>query len=100
MRYDAQRDPSSRNWISIKASEVQESAEAYAVGYFAGSTERGDYDTLQEQLQEMCMHPVEISYQLLNQTTLTKSLWREVKKVQPRQIKTHNPEHTKTPFST
>ena len=100
MRYDAQRDPSSRNWISIKASEVQESAEAHTVGYFAGSTERGYYDTLQEQLQEMCMHPVEISYQLLNQTTLTKSLWREARKSAATANKDPQSRAYKTPFLT
>ena len=78
-RYEAKREQGNINWITIKAAEVQESHTAYAVGYFAGTTERGDYDTVQKCLQEICKYPVEISYQLLNQNNLTKSLWKEAR---------------------
>ena len=78
-RYNAQREQQGPNWIAIKAAEVQDGPHAYAVGYFAGTTERGDYDTIQAHLQEQCQHPIELSYQLLNQTTLTKNLWKEAR---------------------
>ena len=78
-KYEVQKDHTARNWVSIKAAEVQNSDKAFAVRYLAGTTERGDYDTIQQHLQEICNHPVEISYQTLNQTTLTKNLWREAR---------------------
>ena len=78
-RYKANKNNTPNCWISIKAAEVQESDTAHAVGYFAGTTERGDYETLQKQMQEICQYPVEVSYQLLNQTLLTKNLWKEAR---------------------
>ena len=92
LRYEANKNNTPKCWISMKAAEVQESDTAYAVGYFSGTTERGDYETLQNQMQEICQYPVEVSYQLLNQTILTKKLWKEARK---RALQTSNDAQSK-----
>ena len=37
-------------WVSMRPSEMQTSHTAYAIGYFAGTTERGDYQTINKTL--------------------------------------------------
>ena len=64
-------------WKPIKAAEMQFSDKAYAIGYFAGTTERGDYKTIAESLKTVEGVPVEISYQFINQPGVTAKIWED-----------------------
>ena len=62
-------------WVSMKPAEMQRSSTAYAVGYFIGSTERGDYKTLNEALAEMTEVKLEVSFQTVNQNKVSATIW-------------------------
>ena len=63
-------------WVSMRPSEMQTSSTAYAVGYFMGSSERGDYKTLNEELQENFPNArVEVSFQTINQEKVSSQIW-------------------------
>ena len=69
-----------KNWIAAKPAEMQNYSEAYEIGFFMGTIERGDYTTFQKSLQEKYGKEVELSYQLINQQGITSKIWENARK--------------------
>jgi len=69
------------NWISVKPAEMQMASEAHEIGFFMGTTERGDYTTFQKALQNKYGEKIEISYQLINQRGVTPKIWENARKI-------------------
>ena len=65
----------------MKPSEMQSSSTAYAVGYFTGSTERGDYNTLNKTLAELTEVKVEASFQTVNQNKVSATIWESAVRI-------------------
>lgn len=63
-------------WVAMRPSEMQISSTAYAVGYFIGSSERGEYQTLNNEIKLLHTNTkVEASYQTINQDKVSSVLW-------------------------
>ena len=75
-KYD--NDPKSpfKKWKSVKAAEMQRFDKSYAVGYFVGTVERGDYSTIEKQLQDEYGEAVEISFQMIEQKGVSAKVWQ------------------------
>ena len=54
---------------------MQKSPTAFPIGYFAGSTERGDYDTLCEAIGKQEDNRVELSFQTVYQQGVSAHVW-------------------------
>ena len=65
-------------WVSMRPSEMQTSSTAYAVGYFIGSSERGDYKTLSINLKTSFPQvKVEASFQTISQDKISSLIWEK-----------------------
>ena len=53
---------------------MQQSDTAYAIGYLAGTTERGMYDTVIESLRKEFNEDIEISYQSVFQAGVSQKV--------------------------
>ena len=60
-----------QNWRQIKPAEMQGSDTAYAIGYFAGTSEQGDYTTINNHISEDAGARAEVSFQFVNQSGVT-----------------------------
>ena len=65
-----------QNWRPIKAAEMQSSHNAYPIGYFVGTSERGDYTTINKYISEDAKANAEVSFQFVNQAGVTPRLWK------------------------
>ena len=64
--------------ISMRPSEMQQSSTAYAVGYFVGSSERGDYTSLNKTLKNITkVTKTEVSYQTVGQNNVSSKMWQK-----------------------
>ena len=79
MKYYSNEGESRNDWKTIRPAEVQHHDQAYAVGYFSGTTERGCYDTLNNQLRDEIDKPVETSFQVVNQSKATPKVWESAR---------------------
>ena len=61
--------------VSMRPAEMQLSHSAYAVGYFQGSTERGEYSTIKESLVDITDVTTEASWQVVNQKDVSNRIW-------------------------
>ena len=64
------------NWRPIRPAEMQKSHVAYPIGYFVGTTERGDYTTIQETISSVTGTETEVSYQFVNQDGVSQRVWK------------------------
>ena len=81
MRYNDSENKAFQEWRTmIRAAEMQKSPRSYAVGYFAGTTERGYYETINEYIQRQMGNSVEVSYQTVNQQGVTQQIWANASK--------------------
>ena len=63
-------------WVAMRPSEMQTSSSAYAVGYFIGSSERGEYKTLNNELKSIITKPrIEASFQTISQDKVSSAIW-------------------------
>ena len=67
-------------WIPIKQAEMQYSDTSFPLGYFVGTTERGDYTTIQMSLKKKFGPTIELSFQLLNQQGVSPKIWEYARK--------------------
>ena len=65
-----------KDWKPVRPAEMQGSSKAYALGYFAGSTENGDYQTLCKEIKNITEMDIELSYQLIHQRGVTNHIWK------------------------
>ena len=75
-KYDASRANPQKFWWPIKPAEMQSSDESYPIGYFAGTTERGDYSTINDKISELAEVTAEVSFQFVNQEGVSPKIWR------------------------
>ena len=78
MKYTHKETHECLNTISMKIAEMQKFSTPYPVGYFAGTTDRGDYTTLQKYLMANYSN-TEASYQILKQQKISKEIWIQAK---------------------
>ena len=63
----------------IKEAEMQNSDEAYAVGFMMGTTEKGVYTTFGKEISKITGVETEVSYQIVNQRGVTNNIWQLAK---------------------
>ena len=80
-RYSRGHNNPFKNWKAIKPAETQFFTFVTAIGYFAGSTEKGDYTTLQKEIKDEFNGEVEISYQTIYQPGISQRIWNEAKAI-------------------
>ena len=80
-KYDTNPNSPFREQRSIRRSEMQNSDTSYALGYFAGSTEKGDYTTLKQSIREITGINIELSYQTINQRGITNKIWKAAREI-------------------
>ena len=74
-RYDkSDLSPFKEEWKPIKRVAMQRSATAHPIGYFISTTERGDYDTICNDLEKK-YDKVELSYQTVYQPGISSKVW-------------------------
>ena len=99
MRYNKDSN-AFKNWKPIKPAEAQNFDTAYAIGYFAGSVERGEYKTVIKDIGELTKVKCEASYQIINQRGVSNQIWyqatEEAEKDYPNP---HSKEHKKIKFA-
>ena len=62
----------------MRPSKMQTSSTAYAVGYFMGSSKRGDYKTLNKELTKLNPHvKIEVSFQTISQDKVSSLIWEK-----------------------
>ena len=64
---------------ALKQAEMQNSDDAYPVGYMLGTTEQGIYTTTNNQIQELLGATFEVSYQIINQKGVSSKIWEMTK---------------------
>ena len=62
-------------WRAIRPAEMQESEIVHPIGYLAGTTERGMYDTVIKSLRSEFSNDIEISYQTVFQPGVSQKVW-------------------------
>ena len=62
-------------WAALKPSEMQSASSAYAIGYFLGSTERGEYTTLKANIAALTNVNTELSFQTVYQHEISQKYW-------------------------
>ena len=67
MRYRNKEKHPILNYATMRPAEMQKSSKAFPVGHFIGSTERGDYQTLNKVLPQIIECQSEVSYQTVYQ---------------------------------
>lgn len=76
MRYEKAETRENNEWTPIKPAEMQKADKAYPIGYFTGTTERGDYRTINECISEITKTETEVSFQFVNQNGVTSKIWQ------------------------
>ena len=76
MRYDRTEKKTNNEWFPIKPAEMQRADKAFPIGYFTGTTERGDYRTINKCISEITKTDTEVSFQFINQNGMTPKIWQ------------------------
>ena len=66
--------------MSMKCAEMQGASTAYPIGYFKGTTERGKYTTVKEEIAELGPG-IEASYQMIHQKGMSNEIWQQAKEL-------------------
>ena len=74
-KYNKKTQSPFSKWMSIKPAEMQKSDIAFPIGYFAGTSERGDYDTIAQNISKHTGVKAEISYQIVRQRGVSNEIW-------------------------
>ena len=79
---------------------MQHSDTSYSIGYLAGTTERGMYDTVIENLKNEFNGDIEISYQSVFQPGVSQKVWNYAQRTAKQQCRnTNSREHKAIKFS-
>ena len=85
--------------ITFKEAEMQKSDEAIAIGYMMGTTEKGDYTTLNNKIEQITGVQTEVSYQMVNQHGISKKIWQLAKeKAEKKYSNPYSKEHRRLKF--
>ena len=63
-------------WIPLKPAEMQKAHKSYPIGYLMGTTERGEYKTINEKISDYTKTHAEVSFHFVNQNGVTPSVWQ------------------------
>ena len=86
-KYKQEDNSPFKKWKPIRIAEIQKHETAHAIGYLAGSTERGHYDTLIESLEKEFEYDIELSYQTVFQPGISKKVWNYAQEMARYQFK-------------
>ena len=75
-KYDPIKNSPFKNWKPIRRAEMQQCPVAYPIGYLAGTTERGYYDTVVKSLMEEFEDKIELSFQSIYQPGVSTRVWK------------------------
>ena len=75
-RYASSDNGEKIEWVPIKPAEMQRADIAYPLGYFVGTTERGDYRTINKAISEYTNTKTEVSFQFVNQSGVSPRVWQ------------------------
>ena len=80
------------NHVAMRPAEMQSTHSSYAVGYFQGSTERGEYSTIKETLGEVTNVTTEASWQVVTQKEVSNRIWEHAtaKAIEAQKNKNHD----------
>ena len=99
-KYDKNANSPFNEWKAVKEAEMQNSDTAYPIGYFAGSTEKGLYDTLEEKLKNELGINMELSYQMINQKGMSNHIWKYAREMAEKESSNpHSKLHKNIKFS-
>ena len=76
MRYGNTEESKGIEWFPLKPAEMQRAENSYPIGYFVGTTERGDYRTINKEISKSTKTHTEVSFQFVNQSGVTPKIWQ------------------------
>ena len=94
-KYDKATNTTVENWKAVKRAEMQNHPKAYPIGYFAGTTERGFYDTVIKSLTKEFEDKIEISFQSIYQPGVSTRVWKLARQTADKQYKNANSKNHK-----
>ena len=74
-KYEKTKNTPFKEWKSVRPAEAQRFTKAYPIGYMAGTTERGSYETVKAQLAKEFNHKIEASMQTVYQAGVSQKVW-------------------------
>ena len=75
-KYSKENNTAFQVWRPVKPAEMQKYNTAYPIGYFVGTTERGEYTTLQNSISKHAGTEAEMSFQFVNQDGVSARIWK------------------------
>ena len=84
-KYDSIKNSPFKNWKPIRRAEMQQYPVSYPIGYLAGTTERGYYDTVVKSLMEEFEDKIELSFQSIYQPGVSTRVWKLARETADRQ---------------
>ena len=70
-KYTRNNNSPFKEWKAMRPAEVQKRSTFHAIGYFIGTTERGHYDTVKNEISKEIGVPMELSFQFVEQQGVT-----------------------------
>ena len=99
MRYKYKEKYPILNNAIMRPAEMQAASKAYPVGYFIGSTERGDYQTINKVIPQIIECDSEVSYQNVYQKGISNKIWEYARsKAEEANSNPNSKMHKKTKF--
>ena len=99
-KYEETKGTPFANWKPIRPAETQTYSKAHPIGYMAGSTERGFYNTIKKHLEKEFDGNVEASFQPVYQAGVSQRVWDLAnKKADEQYMNRSSKEHKKIKFS-
>ena len=89
-KYDNTENTWFNNWKAVKRAEIIKQSDAYPIGYFVGTTERGYYDTAIKSLMEEFDNEIEISFKSIYQPGVSTKVWKLARTTAERQYRNIN----------
>ena len=78
-KYSRDNNTPFQMWKPIKPAEMQNYDKAYPIGYFVGTTERGEYSTIQKSISKYAGTATEVSFQFVNQEGVSARIWKHAR---------------------
>ena len=76
MRYENTETNKEIEWFPLKPGETQRAEISHPIGYFVGTTKRGDYRTINKEISKITKTPTEVLFQFINQSGVTPKIWQ------------------------
>ena len=86
-KYNQEKNSPFIKWKAVRPAEMQKHDTSHPIGYLAGTTERGLYDTLITSLIKEFNNDIEISYQTVFQPGVSQRVWNYAQKTARKQYR-------------